>query len=110
MYITIETVTGVVVVSGPSCVEWLRLHNWPLRADSACGLCVRTLRGAARRPRVSAVNKHHLLLQRSGQATTTMAPTSRVILCRHSQAEHNVDLDYTSECDGGEARRWCEGD
>lgn len=24
-----------------------------------------------------------------------MAPTSRVILCRHSQAEHNVDLDYS---------------
>ncbi|KZP08401.1 phosphoglycerate mutase-like protein [Athelia psychrophila] len=24
-----------------------------------------------------------------------MAPTSRIILCRHSQAEHNVDLDYS---------------
>jgi len=26
----------------------------------------------------------------------TMAPNSRIILCRHSQAEHNVDLDYSS--------------
>ncbi|UZJ57214.1 hypothetical protein CBS101457_006534 [Exobasidium rhododendri] len=24
-----------------------------------------------------------------------MSPTSRIILCRHSQAEHNVDLDYS---------------
>ncbi|KAF7978953.1 hypothetical protein HWV62_44181 [Athelia sp. TMB] len=24
-----------------------------------------------------------------------MAPTSKIILCRHSQAEHNVDLDYS---------------
>lgn len=24
-----------------------------------------------------------------------MAPTSRILLCRHSQAEHNVDLDYS---------------
>lgn len=26
-----------------------------------------------------------------------MAPNSRIILTRHAQAEHNVDLDYTSE-------------
>jgi len=26
-----------------------------------------------------------------------MAPNSRIILTRHAQAEHNVDLDYTSQ-------------
>lgn len=29
--------------------------------------------------------------------TLIMAPNSRIILTRHAQAEHNVDLDYTSE-------------
>jgi len=28
---------------------------------------------------------------------SVMAPTSRIILCRHAQAEHNVDLDYSSK-------------
>lgn len=40
-----------------------------------------------------------LLLGRGLQAPihpTTMAPNSRIVLCRHSQAEHNVDLDYSS--------------
>ena len=27
-----------------------------------------------------------------------MAPNSRIILTRHAQAEHNVDLDYSSKC------------
>lgn len=26
-----------------------------------------------------------------------MAPNSRIILTRHAQAEHNVDLDYSSK-------------
>lgn len=28
--------------------------------------------------------------------TIKMAPNSRIILTRHAQAEHNVDLDYSS--------------
>jgi hypothetical protein len=33
----------------------------------------------------------------ANHTTANMAPNSRIILTRHAQAEHNVDLDYTSQ-------------
>ena len=38
-----------------------------------------------------------ILSQPSQPSRPAMAPNSTVYLTRHAQAEHNVDLDYTSE-------------
>ena len=51
MYITIESVTGVVVVIGPSCRVWVRLRNCSLAREAPS---VRTLRSDSERRALAA--------------------------------------------------------